>query len=83
MVSAPVRNFAAHGHGHDDHGHGHDDHHDDHHHHVEKADPNQKFIAPTDKRFLVFNGLRATTPYTAEFENPFRHHNDLGLLQYA
>ena len=74
MVKQTVRSLGAH-HGHDDH---HDDHghgHDDHHHHVEKADGDHKFIAKegSDKRFLFFNGLKATAPATLAVENPYRH----------
>jgi hypothetical protein len=68
------------------HGHGHDDHHDDHGHHeqhVEKAAPDHKFIdaSNADKRFIAFNGLRATEPVKIVLENPYRHHNDLPLSQ--
>lgn len=59
---------------HGDHGHGHG-------HDVVKVDPNHKFIASTDKRFLFFNGLKGTDPATVELENPYRHHNDLPLYQ--
>ena len=65
-------------------GHHHDDHHDDHHghvQHVDKPDPNHKFIAQTNKRFLAFDRLKATTPATLEVENPYRHHNDLTLFK--
>ena len=48
---------------------------------VEKADPNQKHIAPLDKRFLMLNGMKGTSKYTFVLENPYRHHNDLGLFQ--
>ena len=73
-----VRSFSA--------GHGHDDHHGDdhgHHQHVEKADPNHHFIEKEgfNKRFLFFNGLKAASPATIVVENPYRHHNDLPLLQ--
>ena len=64
----------------------HDDHHadhDEHGHEVVKADPNHKFIAETNKRFLFFNGLKPTAPATLELENPYRHHNDLPLYQYS
>ena len=64
-------------------GHGHDDHHDDHGHHVEKADPDFKFIAQQDKKYIAFNGLRATTPNVLELDNPYRHHNDLPLYKYG
>ncbi len=83
LVSQSMRGFgaAAH-HGHDDH---HDDHHghDDHHHHVEKADGDHKFITSegSNKRFLFFNGLKATAPATVVIENPYRHHNDLPLVK--
>ena len=77
----PMRAFSA-AHGHDDH---HDDHHgDDHHgHHVEKADPDHKFIESEgfNKKLLFFNGLRGSTPATIVLENPYRHHNDLPLLK--
>lgn len=61
----------------------HDDHHDDHghHQHVEKADPDHKFIAPLNKRFLVFDRLKPTAPAELEVENPYRHHNDLTLFK--
>jgi hypothetical protein len=61
----------------------HDDHHDDHGHghDVVKAEPDHKFIATQDKRFLFFDGLKPTEPVTIEIENPFRHHNDLPLYQ--
>lgn len=64
--------------------HGHDEHHDDHHgHHVETADPNHKFLdaSNANKKYIVFNGMRATEPVSIEIENPYRHHNDLPLLQ--
>ena len=77
FVSAQMRSFSS-GH-HDDH---HDEHHDDHGHHVEKADPDHKFIASdVNKRFLFFQGMRATEGATVVVENPYRHHNDLPLLQ--
>ena len=45
-----VRSFSSDTHAHKNDSHGHDDHGDDHGHdhghHVEKADPNTKFIAP-------------------------------------
>ena len=64
--------------------HGHDEHHDDHHgHHVEKADPDHKFIESEgfNKKRLFFNGLKGSTPATIVVENPYRHQNDLPLLQ--
>ena len=66
---------------HDDHGHG--DHHDDHHdHHIHKAEPDHKFLAAnTNKKFLVFDGLRASHNATFEIDNLYRHHNDLPLSQ--
>jgi hypothetical protein len=63
-----------HGDHHDDHGHGHD---------VVKADPDHKFIAPLDKKYLAFTGMKGTAPSTVEVVNLFRHHNDLPLYQYA
>ena len=87
LLTHLARNFgAAHGHdAHDHHGDHHGDHHDDHHddhHHVEKADPDHKFIASnTDKKMLVFTGLRASHNAHFELDNIYRHHNDLGLLQ--
>ena len=74
-----ARNFGAAAHGHHD-DHHHDDHHG-HHQHVEKADPDHKFIAAeaSNKKFLFFNGLKATAPATVVVENPYRHHNDLPL----
>ncbi|MFN9979082.1 MAG: hypothetical protein ACK53Y_04170, partial [bacterium] len=82
MVKQTVRSFggAAHHDHHDDH-HGHDDH----HHHVEKADGDHKFITKegSDKRFLFFNGLKATAPATIVVENPYRHHNDLPLINHG
>ena len=74
-----VRSFGASSHGH------HDDHHDDHghghHQHVEKADGDHKFISSegSNKKFLFFNGLKASDPATVIVENPYRHHNDLPL----
>ena len=81
LAAQSARNFGAAAHGHHDDHHG--DHHDDHHHHVEKADPDHKFIAAenSNKRFLFFNGLKATAPATIVVENPYRHHNDLPLLK--
>ncbi len=49
---------------------------------VHKPEPNQKFIQPVDKRFLVLSGMKGTNPGTAALENPFRHHNDKGLLHH-
>ena len=68
--------------------HGHDDHHDSHddhgHHHVEKADGNHHFIdANANKRFLFFSGMKATAPYTITVENPYRHQNDLPLINHG
>ena len=65
---------------HDEHGaHGHDDHHG---HDVAKADLDHKFIESGDKKYIFFNGLRATEPASIVIENPYRHHNDLPLTQY-
>jgi len=57
------------------------DEHGEHGHHVVKVDPNHKFIASTEKKFLFFNGLKPTAPAIIELENPYRHHNDLPLYQ--
>lgn len=51
------------------------------HHEIVKADGNQKFIAPVDKKMVAFTGLKGTTPAMIEVENPYRHHNDLSLIQ--
>ena len=79
VAAQAARNFSSAVDHHDDH-HGHDDH---GHHHVETADGDHKFIAPegANKRFLFFNGLKATAPATLVVENPYRHHNDLPLLK--
>lgn len=63
--------------------HDHHDGHDDHHQHVEKAALDHKFLTAdaADKRFLVFNGLKPTTPVTIALENPYRHQNDKPLYE--
>jgi hypothetical protein len=76
LTPVAIRQFGG-GHGH------HDDHHDDHghHQHVDKPAPDHKFIAKCNKKFLVFDGLRATDPAVVEVINPYRHHNDLTLFK--
>lgn len=66
--------------------HGHDDHHGDdhgHHQHIEKVDPNHKFLTPenANKKFIVFNGLPSTEPGSYTLTNLYIHHNDLPLSQ--
>jgi hypothetical protein len=84
LQSTTLRRFGgAHGQGHHDDHHG--DHHDDHghHQHVVKPDPTHRFIngENSDKRFLVFNGLKATDSATIVLDNPFKHLNDLPLYK--
>ena len=63
---------------------GHELTHEEHGHeqHVEKADPNHKFLQIFDKKYIALNGLPPTAPATLEFCNPFRHHNNLPLWEY-
>ena len=48
---------------------------------IQKFAPEEKIIAPQDKRFLMFNKLKPTQNTVFALDNPYRHHNDLGLLQ--
>ena len=48
---------------------------------IVKADGEHKFIAPVDKKMVAITGLKGTTPCVLEFENAYRHHNDLPLYQ--
>ena len=56
--------------------------HDDHHHaHVHPADGDRKFIAPCNKKTLVFDGLKGTTNQEVALDNQFHHLNGLSMFQ--
>jgi hypothetical protein len=57
---------------------GHDEH---HHHHVNAADGERKFIAPCNKKTLVFDGLKGTTNAEVALDNQFHHLNGLSMFQ--
>merc|ERR1712167_504360 len=49
------------------------DHHD--HHPVHAADGDRKFIAPCNKKTIVFDGLKGTTNAEVALDNQFHHLN--------
>ena len=50
---------------------------------IVKADGDHKFIASTDKKYLAFNGMRATSNQMISLDNHYRHQNNEGLLNHV
>ena len=48
---------------------------------IVKADGDHKFLAPCNKKTLVFDGLIPTNNMVHEITNNYRHHNDLPLIK--
>lgn len=50
---------------------------------IVKADGTHQFIAPCNKKTMVFDGLRPTANLTHEVTNNYRHQNDLPLYNHV
>ena len=48
---------------------------------IVKADGDHKFIAPCNKKTIVFDGLAPTENLLHTLSNPYRHQNDLPLYK--
>lgn len=49
---------------------------------IVKADGSHQFIAPCDKKRIVFDQLKGTANAEVGVGNPFRHHNDKPLINH-
>ena len=48
---------------------------------IVKAEGDHKFVAPCNKKTIVFDGLKPTNNQMHEISNNYRHQNDLPLIK--